>query len=126
MFGRGQAVLRTDAGHVIISTAIQATLDGIIVRREAGESDNPAPSFDEWMERGPGGAGGGPPNCGVWICGGWLRLQACDFVSLSGHCVQIDGQADPTVATCRCASGALSFSTATSFFSSAGSEPFGL
>ena len=81
VFGRGCAVLRTAAGEVITSSADAATVDGLIVRREAGGDDN---------------------DYGVWIRGGRLRLQACDITCASLACIHIEGGADPTLVACRC------------------------
>ena len=87
VFGRGQAVLRMADGTVLTCEAAVATIDGLIVRREAGDSDQ--------------------PESGVWIRGGHLRLQAC-HVSNAGHAsITIEGGGDPTVAACMYVEGAL-------------------
>ena len=87
IFGRGRAVLRTNASHVVISEAVVATLDGLILRRE---SDNLLSLRN---------------RNGVEIRGGRLRLQACDVACdgrESGSCVYVQGGADPTLASCTC------------------------
>ena len=89
VFGRGRATLRTADDFVLTSSTVTSTIDGLILRREAG---------------------GGRHYC-VWITGGRLRLQACDIASASLACVVIQGGADPTVAACRCACGVGSYLT---------------
>ena len=81
VFGRGLAKLRTRMGEVVTSESDVATIDGLIIRREAG---------------------GDSKDYGVWIKGGRLRLQACDITSASLACVAFSGGADPTVALCKC------------------------
>ena len=78
VFGRGRATLRTAEENVLTSSADASTVDGLILRREAG---------------------GGANYC-VKINGGRLRLQACDITSASFVCVGITG-GDPLVAACR-------------------------
>ena len=77
VFGRGQAVLRAD-GAVLIIRAEKATVDGVAVRCESGY---------------------GHGDCGVWINGGRMRLQACNVTSASDACVRISG-GDPILASC--------------------------
>ena len=83
VFGRGLATLWTADGNVLTSSAAAATVDGLIVRREAGGED----------------------DYGVWICGGQLRLQACNITSESLACVAFSGGADPIVTHCKCVCG---------------------
>ena len=88
VFGRGRATLRTSTGIVLSSEALRSTVDGLAVRREAGELDV--------------GVGG----FGVVVKGGALRLQGCDLTcAANGACLCVDGGADPVVASCRCARG---------------------
>ena len=87
VFGRGLATLQSATRSVVASAAAKATLDGLLIRREAGGINN--------LYRD-----------GVWITGGRLRLQACDITSAaSGILVFIEGGADPVLAACRCARG---------------------
>ena len=88
VFGRGLATLQSATRSVVVaSAAAKATLDGLLIRREAGGINN--------LYRD-----------GVWITGGRLRLQACDITSAaSGILVFIEGGADPVLAACRCARG---------------------
>ena len=81
VFGRGRATLQAAEGTVLASTAASATVDGLILRREAG---------------------GGRNYC-VKINGGRLRLQACDITNaeLYVHCVGISDGADPIVTSSR-------------------------
>ena len=81
VFGRGRATILTAQGFVVTSDSAVATLDGLVIRREAG---------------GYGGRG-------VFIEGGALRLQACDITSASesSFCVFIQG-GDPVLASCTC------------------------
>ena len=79
VFGRGRATLRAAEGALVTSETLTSTLDGLVIRREAG--------------------GGGR---GVWIRGGSLRLQACDISSASLPCVRIEGGADPLLSWCKC------------------------
>ena len=81
VFGRGRATLRTAEGTVLYSSASVSTVDGLILRREAG---------------------GGSSDCCVWVGGGRLRLQACDITSASLACVAFSGGADPILASCKC------------------------
>ena len=85
VFGRGLATLRMTTGTAVTSEAAEGTMDGLIIRREAGGISND--------ERG----------C-VWIRGGRLRLQACDVTSAATDvsCVWIEGGADPLLAMCKC------------------------
>ena len=87
VFGRGRATLRASTGTVVTSDAAEGTLDGLIIRREAGGADSCR-------------------DC-VWIKGGRLRLQACDVTcaALNVPCVWIEGGADPTLVACKCARG---------------------
>ena len=81
VFGRGQATLRTAAGFVVSSEAVNATLDGLVIRHEAESYSS---------------------DCGVGIRSGRLRLHACIITSAQVVCVVISGAADPTVASCKC------------------------
>ena len=63
---------------MLTSSAIKATVEGLIVRRLACPT--------------------GYSDCGVLIKGGGLRLQACDVSSEGG---------DPSIASCMCVRGAL-------------------
>ena len=85
LFGRGLATLRAATGTVVRSEAAEGTLDGLIIRREAGGISN------------------NRRDC-VWIKGGRLRLQACDVtcVKHNAPCVCIEGGADPLLAACKC------------------------
>ena len=86
VFGRGKATLRAAAGTVVKSEAVASTLDGHIIRREAGVTSTRFGS-------------------GVWISGGRLRLQACDITSaIYTACVWIEGGADPLLTACSCVS----------------------
>ena len=91
VFGRGLATLRAAAGTVLTSEAAEGTLDGLIIRREAGGTRNRR-------------------DC-VWINGGRLRLKACDVTSaaLGVSCVFIEGGADPVLAACKCVPSFRSF-----------------
>ena len=93
VFGRGQAALRMAAGTVVTSEAAISTLDGLIIRREAGEEEG---EHDD-------------DNC-VCIMGGALRLQGCN-VSCAHYsaCIHIEGgpDTDPVVTGCTCVGGAL-------------------
>ena len=89
VFGRGRATLWTADGAVFTSSTASATLDGLLLRREAG---------------------GGDDEC-VRIRCGRLRLQACDITSASHACIGISGGADPCLSSCRCVRG-LRLSTA--------------
>ena len=80
VFGRGRATLRVADGNVLTSSSAVATVDGLILRREAG---------------------GGNRYC-VWIRSGRLRLQACDVTCASISCIGIEGGADPTITACKC------------------------
>ena len=84
VFGRGLATLRAATGTVVTSEAAEGTLDGLIIRREAGDTSNIY------------------HDC-VWINGGRLRLQECDIASaaLYVHCIVIEGGADPVLAACQ-------------------------
>ena len=99
VFGRGSATLRAAMGTVVTSEAAESTLDGLIIRREAGGTSNSG-------------------NDGVWIKGGRLRMQACDVTStFTGICVVIEGGADPILAACKCVRAcADSIFTGLSFF----------
>ena len=78
VFGRGRAALRAVSDAVVSSDAAASTLDGLVIRREAG----------------------GVVCLGAWIKGGALRMQACDVTCASGHCVWIEGGADPRLVSC--------------------------
>ena len=84
VFGLGRATLRAQTGTVVLSKAATATLDGLVLRREAGGTTN-------------------YQHC-VWITGGRLRLQACDITSAArmSPCVAIEGGADPVLVACKC------------------------
>ena len=82
VFGRGQAVLRTAAGRVLISLAAKATLDGLILRREQENCSS--------------------EDCCVWLGGGRLRLQACDVTCESGDCIHVKNGANPLLVSCQC------------------------
>ena len=85
LVGRWHDLLQAATGTAVTSEAAEGTLDGLIIRREAGCSRN--------NHRG----------C-VWIRGGRLRLQACDVTSaaIDAPCVQIEGGADPSLTACKC------------------------
>ena len=84
VFGRGLATLRAATGTVVTSDSDESTLDGLVIRREAGGTSNDY-------------------NDCVWIKGGLLRMQACDVTSaFTGICVVIEGGADPMLLACRC------------------------
>ena len=98
VFGRGLATLRAATGTVVTSDAAAATLDGLIIRRQAGGDGS------SWMTTifccGDVTAG---TDYGVWVKGGGLRLQACDITSAEQECVWIEGgTADPVLAACKC------------------------
>ena len=87
VFGRGRATLRAEWGDALLSRAARATVDGLIVRREA--------------------AGLGHAVC---VSGGRLRLQACDIANAVAHdaggahlyagvCLVM--RADPVILSCR-------------------------
>ena len=77
LFGRGLATLRTATGTVLTSEAAKSTVDGLLIRREAGND------------------GGQYRHC-VWIKGGALRLQNCDVTSAAASVgVWIEGGANP-------------------------------
>jgi len=80
IFGRGRAMLRAEAGQLVASEAVEATLDGLVVRRDPGEY--------------------GGTSYGVLITDGALRVQACDITCAVGPCVYIEG-GDPVLASCR-------------------------
>ena len=84
VFGRGKATLRAETGAVVLSESSASTLDGLIIRREAGGT----------CVRNRG--------C-VWIKGGRLRLQACDIASaaINVPCVVVEEGADPLLVECR-------------------------
>ena len=86
VFGRGQATLWASDGHVLTSSAVTATVDGLFVRRELGGDEH---------------------GCGVRIDGGELRVQSCDIVCAQWVCVRIAGGSDPTLTSCRCARGCI-------------------
>ena len=85
VFGRGRATLRAARGNVVFSEALKSTLDGLVLRREAGGINR-----DTWVRSG-----------GVEIAGSALRMQACDITSLAGNCVFIWCRARPTLVSCR-------------------------
>ena len=84
VFGRGRATLHFANGVVVMSEASRATMDGLIVWREAG------------------GAIFNSRAC-VLIRSGRLRLQACDISSAASgaYCVCIEGGADPFLSACK-------------------------
>ena len=83
LFGRGLATLRTATGTVLTSAAAKSTVDGLLIRREAGGTSSRT-------------------EC-VWIKGGALRMQACDVTcAIATRCISIDG-GDPVLAACKCA-----------------------
>ena len=86
VFGRGSATLRAATGTVVTSEAVEGTLDGLIIRREAGGT-----RVNNYRD------------C-VWIRGGRLRLQACDVTGAAPFvpCVVIMGGADPLLSICKC------------------------
>ena len=81
VFGRGRATLRAASGKAVVtSEAAVATIDGLVIRREAGNVS----------------------GSGVWITGGALCMQACDITSAANDaCVWIRG-GEPVLASCRC------------------------
>ena len=85
VFGRGLATLHAATGTVVTSESATSTLDGLIIRRLAGDTINKQ------------------CDC-VWIKGGRLRLQACDVTSAASSvvCVVIDSAADPVLSACKC------------------------
>ena len=85
VFGRGLATMRTEAGTVVTSEVAEGTMDGLIIRREAGGNSNDG------------------CDC-VWINGGRLRLQACDVTCANfwAFSVVIEGGADPLLVACKC------------------------
>ena len=84
VFGRGLATLRTASGTVIKSESTKATLDGLVIRREAG------------------GTCSNNRDC-AWVKGGRLRLQGCDLTSEDERapCAWIEDGADPLLLCCR-------------------------
>ena len=84
VFGRGLATLRAATGTVVKSEAATSTLDGLVIRRDAGGTSD----YDR--------------DC-VWIKGGRLRLHTCDITSANPRtiCVAVEGGADPLLAACR-------------------------
>ena len=97
VFARGLATLRAAAGKVVTSAAV-ATVDGLVVRREAGG----VPPYVEDLVL-------VDESC-VWIKGGALRLQNCDVASAARGvpCVYIYCGADPVLAACQCVPAGLS------------------
>ena len=83
VFGRGQATLQSSSCTALTSEAVEATCDGLVIRR------------DEGVASGDGG------TYGLWIKGGRLRLQDCHITSKSSACVWIGGAADPVLVSCR-------------------------
>ena len=86
VFGRGRATLRTTPGDVISSAAATATIDGLIVRREAD---------DIYVGT----------HSSVSISGGRLRLQACSIIVAANAArsgISIEGGADPLITSCVC------------------------
>ena len=83
VFGRGQATLRAEAGHVIASVASVSTVDGLVIRQEGIPVE-------------------GTEKYGVHITGGALRLQDSDISSTSDTCIFIEGGAGtrPVVTGC--------------------------
>ena len=86
VFGCGQATLRTSGKNVkdvLTSSAEVATVDGLVLRREA--------------------SGGGGNHAAVCINGGRLRLQACFVVKSTFDGVRIEGGAgtNPVLASCK-------------------------
>ena len=81
VFGRGRATLMLMASGtaVVTSEAAVATLDGLVILREAD----------------------GVYGIGLRINGGNLRTQACDVTSAAGACVELGG-GDPVLTACRC------------------------
>ena len=79
VFGRGSATLQSATRTVLTSSADAATVDGLILRREAGDVNH---------------------YC-VKIKSGRLRLQACDITNTSHVCIGIEGGADPVVILCK-------------------------
>ena len=79
VFGRGRAKLRAAEGALVTSWAVKSTLDGLVIRRDAGGSGR-----------------------GVWIRGGALRLQACDVAGTSIASIRMEGGADPLLSSCKC------------------------
>ena len=116
VFGRGQATLRAGStspvppltsfpteravsgpmAPAVTCFADEATLDGLVIRQVTDV------------------IGGG---CGVSIRGGRLRLHACDISSKQYACVSIEGNADPTVTSCRCVLSVLAATRLRLFFS---------
>ena len=86
VFGRGLATLRAAVDDVLECCVAKATVDGLIIRREAvvAADDNPG-------------------RCGVVICAGALRLQACDVTSAEYAGIFIGGDGtDPVITGCTC------------------------
>jgi len=85
VFGRGRALLRTATGTVLTSDAAISTVDGLIIRREAGGISNEN------------------RDC-VCIRGGQLRMQMCDIVCDAPFSpgVAIEGGANPFLDACWC------------------------
>ena len=94
VFGRGQAVLRTSYYDVVTCSAVTATLDGLIIRREAVIDDE----GDELVD-------GYGVAC-VVVSGGRLRLQACDLAGTAfargAASAWISGGTDPVFSSCKC------------------------
>ena len=84
VFGRGRATLRAAAGDVLTSAALVSTIDGLAVRRDAGEGRN---------------------CCGVQVKSGRLRLQDCKVAGVRDSSVVVSG-GDPMFESCKCVAGA--------------------
>lgn len=88
VFGRGRATLQTAEGCVVTSTAPVATLDGLVIRREAAA---------EGVQEAVGAT--------VRIHDGGVRLQACDITNVAEgnpmvhYCVEVYN-AQPTLVGC--------------------------
>ena len=78
VFGRGRASL--GFGHTMTSGASRATIDGLVMRQEAGDGNDPM----------------------VLIVEGALRLQNCNIACHSSIGISIEGGTDPVIIGCTC------------------------
>ena len=81
VFGGGQATLLASNEAALTSFAARATVDGLMLRRTAGDDD----CFSNFC---------------VWLEGSGLRLQSCYIWSEHGNAVNVIKCADPTLVDC--------------------------